>query len=60
MLFDKYINREVDRRIHEEMMRRDIWERMDQMQKQIEELRYQVDFKKQCAVASNEYENVRL
>lgn len=60
MLFDKYINREVDRRIHEEMMRRDIWERMDRMQKQIEELRYQVDCKKQCAVASNEYENVRL
>ena len=60
MLFDKYINREVDRRIHEEMMRRDIWERMDQMQKQIEELRYQVDFKKQCADASYECENVRL
>lgn len=60
MLFDKYINREVDRRIHEEMMRRDIWERMDRMQKQIEELHYQVDCEKRRAVASNEYENVRL
>ena len=51
MLFNRYIEREVDRRMHEETLRRDMWERMDRMQKQIEELRYQVECLKPCNVA---------
>lgn len=43
MLFEKLINREVDRRMHEENMRREIWERLDRQQKQIEELRFTVE-----------------
>lgn len=43
MLFEKLINREVDRRMHEENMRREIWERLDRQQRQIEELRFTVE-----------------
>ena len=43
MFFEKLINREVDRRLHEETMRREIWERLDRQQKQIEELRFTVE-----------------
>jgi len=43
MLFERLINREVDRRLHEETMRREIWERLDRQQKQIEELRFTVE-----------------
>lgn len=43
MLFEKLINREVERRMHEENMRREIWERLDRQQKQIEELRFTVE-----------------
>ena len=42
MLFDKYINREVDRRMHEQNIQREMWERMDRLEKQVEELRYEV------------------
>lgn len=42
MLFEKLINREVERRMHEENLRREMWERLDRMQKQIEELRFEV------------------
>lgn len=43
MLFEKLINREVERRMHEENMWREIWERLDRQQKQIEELRFAVE-----------------
>lgn len=43
MLFEKLINREVDRRMHEENMRREIWERLERQQRQIEELRFTVE-----------------
>lgn len=42
MLFEKLINREVERRMHEENLRREVWERLDRQQKQIEELRFEV------------------
>ena len=42
MLFEKLINREVERRMHEENLWREVWERLDRQQKQIEELRYEV------------------
>jgi len=54
MMFDKYINREVDRRMHEEMLRRETWERMDRMQKQIDELRFEVECLRPCNVAVKE------
>ena len=43
MLFERLINREVDRRLHEEAMWREVWERLDRQQKQIEDLRFMVD-----------------
>lgn len=49
MLFEKLINREVDRRMHEENMRREIWERLDRQQRQIEELRFTVECMKHPA-----------
>ena len=42
MLFEKLINREVEKRIHEENLRQEMWTRLDRMQKQIEELRFEV------------------
>lgn len=50
MLFEKLINREVDRRLHEEAMRREMWERLDRQQKQIEELRFTVECMKHESV----------
>lgn len=43
MLFEKLIDREVARRMHEENMWREVWERLDRQQKQIEELRFMVE-----------------
>lgn len=43
MLFENLINREVDRRLHENIMRREILERLDRQHKQIEELRFAVE-----------------
>ena len=42
MLFDKIINREVNKRLHEEMTRRAMEERLDHHEKRLEELRYRV------------------
>lgn len=42
MLFEKLINREVEKRMHEENLRQEMWTRLDRMQKQIEELRFEV------------------
>lgn len=54
MLFDKYINREVDRRMHEQNIQREMWDRMDRMQKQIEDLRFQVECLRPCNVPDTE------
>lgn len=42
MLFEKLINREVERRMHEENLRQEMWKRLDKMQNQIEELQFKV------------------
>lgn len=39
----KQMEREIDRRLHEEYLRREVWERLDRQQKQIEELRFTVE-----------------
>lgn len=39
----KQMEREIDRRMHEESMWREVWERLDRQQKQIEELRFTVE-----------------
>lgn len=43
MLFEKLINREVDRRMHEANLWREVWERLDRQQRQIEELQFTVE-----------------
>lgn len=42
MFFEARINREVERRMHEENLRQEMWTRLDRMQKQIEELQFEV------------------
>lgn len=42
MLFDRYISREVDRRLHEQNIQREMWERMRKLEKQVEELQFNV------------------
>ena len=39
----KQMEREIDRRIHEENLWREVWERLDRQQKQIDDLRFTVD-----------------
>ena len=39
----KQMEREIDRRVHEENLWREVWERLDRQQKQIEELRFTVE-----------------
>ena len=39
----KQMEREIDRKMHEESMWREVWERLDRQQKQIEELRFTVE-----------------
>ena len=54
MLFEKRINREVERRMYEENLRREMRERLERQQKQIEDLRVQIECLKACNVPVTE------
>jgi len=43
MLLDRYIEREVERRMRERSIQHEMWDRMDRMDKRLEELRFEVE-----------------
>ena len=41
--FNNFVEREVDRRLHERLVQKEQWEHMERLEKRVEELRWRVE-----------------